>query len=74
MTRETLIKKTISALSKLPQSKVKEVLGFTDHVLKKYEEEILLKGIEKIVSGSESFSFLKDEEDLYSIKDLKERF
>ncbi len=32
------------------------------------------KGIEKLVSNSNTFDFLKDEEDLYSEADLKEMY
>jgi hypothetical protein len=72
MSRETLIKKTFNTLSKLPPDKVKEVSDFADYILKKYDEEILQKGIEKLVSNSKTYDFLKDEEELYSFEDLKE--
>ena len=74
MTKETLIKRTSSTLSKLPQDKVKEVSDFADFILKKYDEEILQKGIEKLVSNSKIYDFLKDEEDLYTVEDLKEKY
>jgi hypothetical protein len=74
MTKETLIKKTLSTLSRLPQEKVREVSIFADDILKNYEERILQKGIEKLVSDSKVFDFLKNEDDLYSIEDLKEKF
>ena len=74
MTKETLIKKTLSTLSRLPQDRVREVSDFADYILKKYEERILQKGIEKLVSHTKAFDFLNDEEDLYSIRDLKEKY
>lgn len=74
MTKETLIKRTFSTLSKLPPDKVKEVSDFADFILKKYDEEILQKGIEKLVSDSKIYDFLKDEEDLYTFEDLKEKY
>jgi len=74
MSRETLIKKTFNTLSKLPPDKVKEVSDFADYILKKYDEEILQKGIEKLISDSKTYDFLKDEEDLYSFEDLKEKY
>lgn len=74
MTKETLIQLTLDALSKLPQDKVQEVSDFADFILKKYEEESLQQGIEKMVSTSRSFAFLEEEEDLYSPEDLKEKF
>ena len=74
MTRETLIKKTLKTLSSLPQDKVREVSDFADFILKKYDEEILQKGMEKLVMDSKAFNFLRDEEDIYSLKDLKEKY
>ncbi len=74
MPRETLIKKTIKTLSKLPPDKVKEVSDFAEFMYKKYEDEILLKGIEKLVSDSKVFYFLNDEEELYTVEDLKEKY
>ena len=42
--------------------------------MKKYEVEALQEGIEKLVSHSKSFDFLNEDEDLYSLDDLKEKF
>jgi hypothetical protein len=74
MPRETLIKKTIKTLSKLPPEKVKEVSDFAEFIFKKYEDEILLKGLEKLASDSKVFYFLNDDEDLYTVEDLKEKY
>lgn len=72
MKRDNLIQRTITALSKLPENKVNEVADFAEYILKKYDEEILQQGIQKLSSNSKSFDFLKNEEDLYSLNDLKE--
>jgi len=74
MSKETLIKRTFNTLSKLPPDKVKEVSDFADNILKKYDEEILQKGIEKLVNNSKVYDFLKEEEDIYSFEDLKETY
>jgi len=74
MARETLIKKTIRTLSKLPPDKVREVSDFADFILKKHEDEILMKGMQKLTADSKAFYFLKEEEDLYSVEDLKEKY
>ena len=74
MSREELIQKTLSALAKLPADKANEVADFADYILKKYDEETLQKGIEKIVETSKGYDFLKTEENLYSVSDLKEVF
>ena len=74
MKRETLIQRTLTILSKLPQDKAIEVVDFADFILKKYDDQILQKGIEKLISNSQTFDFLKNEEDLYTLTDLKERY
>jgi hypothetical protein len=74
MKKQGLISKTVEALEKLPEDKVSEVATFTDFILKRYEEQILQRGIEKMVSESKSFSFLHKEEDLYDESDLKEKY
>jgi hypothetical protein len=74
MPKETLINKTLKTLSRLPQHKVRDVSDFADYLLKKYEEDIIQRGIEKLVSKSATYDLLKDEEDLYSVEDLKEKY
>jgi hypothetical protein len=74
MGKETLIKRTLKTLSRLPHDKVKEVSDFADFILKKQEEESLQKGMEILISESNAFYFLKDEEDLYTVEDLKEKY
>jgi len=74
MTKEILIKKTLQSLSKLPKEKVREVSDFADYILKKYDEEVLQKGIEIIVSKSDYYDLLKSEDDLYTVEDLKEKY
>ncbi len=74
MNKQGLINKTVETLEKLPEDKIHEIANFSDFILKKYEEQILQKGIETIVSESDSFAFLHDEEDLYDESDLKEKY
>lgn len=72
--KKDLISKTMEALEELPEEKVLQISEFADFLLKKHEDELIQKGIYKITEESESFSFLHEEEDLYTIKDLKKRF
>lgn len=74
MTKEALIKKAIDTISKLPEDNITEVADFAEFLLSKYEDRILTKGIEKLVSESETFSFLKEDEVDYGIDDLRERY
>ena len=74
ITKEILIHKTFDYLNRLPQDKVIEVAEFVEFLYQKHEEYILKKGIQKMVTDSKSFEFLKEEEELYTLDDLKVRF
>ena len=74
MSRAEIIEKTINALKKLPEIKGEEVADFADFMLKKTEEENLLIGIQYSLENSSAFSFLNDEEELYTVDDLKEKY
>lgn len=74
MTKELLIDKTVDYLKNLPDDKVSEVADFTEYLYQKHEAYILNKGIQKLISESKSFEFLKEEDDLYTLDDLKERY
>lgn len=74
MTKVSIINRTVETLEQLSNDKIVEVAEFAEFLLKKQEEQILQKGIETLVSESESFAFLKAEEDLYTLEDLKERY
>ena len=74
MKRQVLIDKTMNKISRLTDIKIKEVNDFADFLLSKIDDKIIQEGIQKIVYDSKSFNYLKDEEDLYTVKDLKERY
>jgi hypothetical protein len=72
MTKKQIIEKTIQAINKLPNDKALEILDFAEFISKKYENYILTEGIQHLVSESQAFDFLFDEEDIYSEKDIKQ--
>jgi hypothetical protein len=74
MTRETLIKKTIDNLSKLPDQKLKEVSDFAEFLINRIENQFMIEGIEKLVSTSKTYKFLEEEEELYTVEDLKVKY
>ena len=74
MTRQAIIDHTIQVIKLLPQEKATEVSDFADFISMKYEEQKMTENIQKIVTDSKTFSFLNDEEDLYSVSDLKEKY
>ena len=74
MTREILIKKTIDNLTKLPDQRLKEVSDFAEFLLNRIENQLIIEGIQKLTMDSKSFKFLDEDEDLYSVADLKEKY
>lgn len=74
MERKVLIDNIINKIKQLPDIKIKEVNDFADFLLSKIDDKIIQEGIQKMVSVSKSFEYLKDEEDLYTVNDLKEKY
>ncbi|MEX2589145.1 MAG: DUF2281 domain-containing protein [Chitinophagales bacterium] len=74
MSKEALLNNISNTIAKLPDDRIREVNDFADFLLKKYEEEMLQKGITDLISKSKTYDFLKEEEDLYTLNDLKERY
>ncbi|BAU53469.1 hypothetical protein [Mucilaginibacter gotjawali] len=73
MTKEVIIQKTVRTLKSLPAEKAEEISDFAEYVFKKHEENMLKNGIESLIEQSQAFQFLNDEEDLYSVEDIKEK-
>ena len=72
MTRQIIIERMLKAIDQLPDDKAEEISDFADFVFKRYEENQLTNGIQKMISHGQAFDFLQSEEDIYSIADLKE--
>jgi hypothetical protein len=72
MNKELIIEKTLKVINQLPEDKAEEISDFADFVFKRYEENILQTGINKMVAESKAFEFLHNEDELYSVADLKE--
>ncbi len=74
MSRKTIINRTVNMLDQLPEDKLQQAVDYIQYLLWKYEQETLIKGVSKLNIESESFRFLEEEEDLYTVEDLKERY
>lgn len=72
MTKQIIIERTLKIINQLPEDKALEISNFADFIFKRFEEQELTKGIQKMVSDSQTFDFLKNEEEIYSLDDLKE--
>ena len=74
MTRQAIIEHTLKAINQLPEDKAKEISDFADFIIKRHEEHRLTEGMQQLISDSQPFDFLNNEEDLYSEADLKEAY
>lgn len=74
MKREILIDNVIRRIKLLPDIKIREVQDFANFLLSKIDDKIMLKGIQKLTLNSKAFDFLYEEENLYSVNDLKEKY
>ncbi len=73
MDKQVLIENTIVKIKQLPESKLMQVNDFVAFLLSRAEDKIMLEGIQKLASDSKAFEFLKEEDDLYTVNDLKEK-
>jgi len=74
MNRQILIDNTLNKIRQLPDAKIKEINDFADFLLSRIDDKIIQEGIQKLTSESKAFEFLKDEDDLYTLNDLKEKY
>lgn len=74
MTKQSIIDRTVKIINSLPDSKAEEISDFADFVIKRYEEQKLTEELQSMISNSETFQFLHDEEDLYTEADIKEKY
>jgi hypothetical protein len=72
MNKQAIIERTLRAINQLPADKAEEISVFADFLIKRYEEQTLTEGIQKLTADSQSFDFLNEEEDIYTEDDLKE--
>ena len=74
MERETIINETVKKLNRLPLDKLRQVEDFVDFVISRIDDKLLVEGIQKLTSDSKAFEYLKNDEELYSVNDLKEKY
>ncbi|MGV3529685.1 MAG: DUF2281 domain-containing protein [Flavisolibacter sp.] len=74
MSKQAIIDNTVNAIQRLPKDKAQEISDFADFLMKRYEENSLTHDIQALASSAKSFEFLDDEEELYTVADLKETY
>ena len=75
MDKQKLIETVVEKIKQLPENKLKEVEDYLDLLIEKYKDDALIQeGIEDIVENSKTYDFLKEEDDIYTVNDLKEKY
>ena len=75
MEREVLMEKTIRKMEQLPMTRVREVNDFVEFIIHRTDEAMMItEGLQQLMSCSNTYDFLHNEPDLYSVNDLKVRF
>lgn len=69
-TRDALIKRTLNNLNRLPEEKILEISEFTDFLLARLTDQVLVEEIQENIITSDTYRFLKEEEDIYTVNDL----
>ena len=75
MEREVLVRKTFRSIERLPTSRLREVNDYVEFMLRRTEESAITEGLQHLSSSSnQTYEFLNDEPEIYSVNDLKTRF
>ncbi len=74
MSREELLKTTVEKLNQLSYNRLEEVSDYVNFLTAKIDDIIISDGIKSLASGSKTYEFLYDEEDIYQLSDVKENY
>ena len=74
MEREVLVKNTIGRIEQLPTKRVQEVNDFVEFIIRRTDDALITDGLQQLSSISNTYDFLYNEPELYSVNDLKVRF
>lgn len=74
MSREELLKVTIEKLNQLSDKRLEEASEYVSLLANRIDDKILNEGIKNIISDSKSYEFLQDEDELYKVSDIKEKY
>jgi hypothetical protein len=66
MSKQAIFERTLKAIHLPPADKAAEISDFADFVSKRYEEQLLVKGIQQLTAESDAFNSLNNEEELYT--------
>jgi hypothetical protein len=70
MEREVLMEK----IEKLPAKHIQKVNDFVEFIIRKADDALITEGLQRLSSSSNTYDFLNDEPELYTVNDLKVKF
>ena len=70
MEREVLVRK----IEQLPITHIREVNDFVESIIRKTNDALITEGLQQLLSIGNTYDFLYDEPDLYTVNDLKVKF
>jgi hypothetical protein len=74
MSRLELIETTLQSIQKLPENELLEIHDFAEFLLSRLEKKNLSNDVSKINISSSSYKFLEEDDDIYTVNDLKEKY
>jgi hypothetical protein len=74
MSRIELIETTLKSIEKLPENELQEINDFAEFLLSKVDKKQLTKDISQINLASGSYKFLAQDDNIYTVNDLKEKY
>lgn len=74
MNRVNLVDNTINIIKQLSDAKIREVNDFAGFLLSRTDDKTIREGLQELTSQSKTFDILKDEDDLYTVNDVEERY
>ena len=74
MERDVLVQKTIRKIEQLPMMRIREVNDFVEFIIRKTDDALITKGLQKLSSSGHTYDFLDNEPELYTVNDLKIKF
>ena len=71
---EMLMQKTIRKIEQMPALQVQKVDNFVEYIIHSTNDARITDGLQQLATYGQTYDFLYDEPDIYSVDDLKIRF
>jgi len=72
--RDIMIQRTLNTLNHLPDEKISQVSEYSEFLLARVSDQILTEDVQEYILTSGAYRFLKDDQDIYTLNDLKESY